>query len=144
MVLLGGNSTKSIDLMQRAMGASVLRAQILNNNIANATTPHYKRHDLNFQAELERALNSEKEAPGIPFKMSRERHIPSFRIKDYREVSPSIITDYNTYYNNDGNSVDIEKEMIEASKNTMYYIALAQRTSKEFAKLKYLLRTTGA
>lgn len=143
MVLLGGNSTKSIDLMQRAMGASVLRSQILNNNIANATTPNYKRHDLNFQAELERALNSEKEAPGIPFKMSSEKHIPSFRVKDYREVTPSITTDFNTYYNNDGNSVDIEKEMLEASKNTMYYLALAQRTSKEFSKLKYLLRSTG-
>jgi len=143
MVLLGGNSTKSIDLMQRAMGASVLRAQVLNNNIANATTPNYKRHDINFQAELERALNSEKEAPGVPFKMSSKKHMPSFKVKDYREVESKIITDYNTYYNNDGNSVDIEKEMVEASKNTMYFTALAQRTTKEFSKLKYLLRSTG-
>ena len=36
-----------------------------------------------------------------------------------------------------------KKEMVEASKNTMYFTALAQRTTKEFSKLKYLLRSTG-
>jgi flagellar basal-body rod protein FlgB len=95
MVLLGGNSMKSIDLMQRAMGASMVRNDVLNDNIANASTPNYKRKDVNFQAELERALNSEKVKP-VPFKTSRERHIPYFRIKDYREVKPKIFTEYNT------------------------------------------------
>ena len=139
--MLGGNSTKSIDLMQRAMGSSVLRHEVINDNIANATTPNYKRKDVTFHAELERALNSEKEYPGVPFKTSRERHIPAFRVKDYRNVESKITTEYNTYQNNNNNSVDIEKEMLESSKNSMYYSALAQRTAKEFNKLKFLLRS---
>jgi len=140
MVMLGGNSTKSIDIMQRAMGASVFRSEVLNNNIANASTPNYKRRDVTFQTELIRALNSEI-TPRIPFRMSKENHIPNFRIKDYRSVKPKVFTEYNTYYNNNGNSVDIEKEMLESSKNTLYYNALAQRTAKEFNKIKFLLRS---
>ncbi len=140
MLMSGSNSTKMIDIAQRAMGAASLRAMVINNNIANATTPNYKRQDITFQSELERALNSEKEYPGIPFKATHEKHIPFFRIKDYREVRPKKITEYNTYQNNDGNSVDIDKEMMESTKNSMYYNALAQRVTKEFNKLKFILK----
>lgn len=140
MLMSGSNSTKMIDIAQRSMGAATLRAMVINNNIANATTPNYKRQDITFQSELERALNSEKESHGIPFKTTHEKHIPSFRVKDYREVRPKKITEYNTYQNNDGNSVDIDKEMMESTKNSMYYNALAQRVTKEFNKLKFILR----
>ncbi len=140
MIFNGDNSTKSIDLMQRTMGSCVLRSHVINNNIANATTPNYKRKDVTFNAELERALNSEKDFPGVPFKTSKKRHITSFKIKDYRSVRPKITTDFNTYQNNNGNSVDIDNEMMEGTKNTMLYNALAQRTAKEFNKLKYLLK----
>ena len=141
MVLLGGNSLKMIDIAQRGMSAATLRGQVLNNNIANATTPNYKRQDITFQAELQRALNTEKEYPGTPMNVSRERHIPAFRINDYRDVKAKKTVDFNSYQNNNGNSVDIDKEMIESSKNTMYFNALAQRTAKEFNKLKYLVKS---
>ncbi|OHD12247.1 MAG: flagellar basal-body rod protein FlgB [Spirochaetes bacterium GWC1_27_15] len=141
MVLFQGNSSKMIDIMQRSMGASTMRAQVLNNNIANATTPNYKRQDITFQAELEKALNSEQQYPGTPFEMTDEKHIPAYRMKDYRDVQAKKITEYNTYQNNNGNSVDIDTEMLESAKNTMYYNALAQRTAKEFNKLKFLMRT---
>ncbi len=132
-------TSKALDLMQRGMGASVLREQVLSNNIANATTPNYKRRDVNFQAQLQRAINSEKQEV-IPFKMSKKNHIPVFRAMDYKEVKPNVFTEYYTYQNNNGNSVDIEKEMSESTKNTMYYNALAQWTAKKYSNLKDLLR----
>jgi flagellar basal-body rod protein FlgB len=134
------NSSKSIDIMQRALSAASLRKEVLDNNIANASTPNYKRKDVNFQAELERALNSEN-SPGIEMKTSREKHIPANRIKDYKDVKPKIYTEFNTYQNNNGNNVDIDKEMMENNKNSLYYSALAQRIAKEFNKLKFILRS---
>jgi flagellar basal-body rod protein FlgB len=139
MAFLNGNSTRTIDLMQRAMGGSVLRSQVLNNNIANASTPNYKRKDITFQAELQRAIRSEKLAPGVPFKKTSKNHIPLMRAQDFNEVQPKVYTEFNTYQNNNGNSVDVEKEMMESTKNTMYFNALAQRTAKEFSKLKRLM-----
>jgi len=141
MNMFGGSTEKMLDVMHRSMGASSLRNEVLNNNIANATTPNYKRQDITFQSELERALVSENSDPGIPFKTTNERHINVFKPKDYREVNAKKITEYNTYQNNNGNSVDIDKEMLESAKNTMYYNALAQRTAKEFNKLKFILKS---
>jgi len=141
MGISSSDSMASINLMQKSMSASVLRSEILSDNIANATTPNYKRKDISFQAELERVLNSEKSEENIPFKTSSERHIPLFRPKDLNNVTPKINVEYNTYQNNNGNSVDIEKEMQESSKNTLYYSALAQRTASVFNKLKFILRS---
>lgn len=142
MLIHNGNSYRSIDIMQMAMGAASKRSAVLMNNIANATTPNYKRQDITFQAQLQRALRSEKEVSqsNVPMLATEEKHIPHLRIKDYRSVQAKKVTEFNTYQNNDGNSVDIDKEMLEHSKNTMYYNALAQRTTKEFNKLKFLLR----
>ena len=141
MVMSGNNTTKMLDIMQRAMGASSMKADVINNNIANATTPNYKRQDITFQSELERALNTENMYNSMPFKTTNEKHIPIHRPTDYRSVKPKKITEYNTYQNNDGNSVDIDKEMMEGTKNTMYFNALAQRVTKEFNKIKFILKS---
>ncbi|MCG8569224.1 MAG: flagellar basal body rod protein FlgB, partial [Spirochaetes bacterium] len=127
MSILNGNSLKMIDIAQRGMDAAMMRSNVINNNIANATTPNYKRQDVTFGAELQRALNTEKNYPGDPLKTTHEKHIPGFRVTDYRTVKAKKIVEFNTYQNNNGNSVDIDKEMVESSKNTMYYNALAQR-----------------
>ena len=142
MELMNADSMSSIDLMQRAMSASILRSEVLNNNIANATTPNYKRKDVSFQAELERVINADKARSEVPFKTSSEKHIPLDRPKDYRNIKPKINVEYNTYQNNNGNSVDIEKEMQESTKNEMYYSALAERTASIFNKLKFILRSS--
>ena len=142
MFLSGDSTSKMIDIMQRSMNASAMRANVINNNIANATTPNYKRQDITFQNELQRALDSENQYLSMPFKTTDERHIPIFRPEDYRTVQPKKITEYNSYQLNNGNSVDIDKEMMEGTKNTMYYNALAGRITKEFNKLKYILKNS--
>ena len=79
MTLFNSNSTKMIDIMQRSMTASTMKTQVINNNIANASTPNYKRQDITFQSELERALLSEKQELS-PFTMTNEKHIPVYRL----------------------------------------------------------------
>ena len=56
MIIHGGSSAKSIDIMQMAMGAASKRSSVIMNNIANATTPNYKRQDVQFDDFLAREL----------------------------------------------------------------------------------------
>jgi len=42
------------------MDASLIRRDVISNNIANADVPNFKRSVVNFESELKRALNSEK------------------------------------------------------------------------------------
>lgn len=131
---------KAIDLMQRVMGASVIRKQVIDNNIANVSTPHFKRSRVTFESELNRALASESYKPEITAKRSRGKHIAFHIPQDYRQVRVKTQADYATYQNNNGNNVDIDREMVDAAKNSMHYLALAQKISQDFKKLNFVIR----
>ena len=127
------------DILHRSMSASVIRQEVIADNIANADTPHFKRREVAFESELNRALQSEDPHP-FKAALTHSRHIPFFRAKNYREVKPIVYLDYTTTYRNDGNNVDIEREMVDARENTLRYIAMSQRVSDNFRLLSQVLR----
>ena len=49
--------------------------------------------------------------------LSQTQDIPFFVERDIKSVQPRINLDYSTSMRNDGNNVDIEKEMVDAAKN---------------------------
>ena len=126
------------DILQRSMSASIVRQEVIADNVANADTPHFKRREVAFESELTRALSPREER--MEAALTHKRHIPFNRAKDYREVKPVVYLDYTTSYRNDGNNVDIEKEMVDARENGLRYTALAQRVSDNFQLLNIVMR----
>jgi flagellar basal-body rod protein FlgB len=137
--MIQGRFDKTIDLLKRGMDVSVLRRNVIANNIANAETPNFKRSVLNFESELTRALNSEKVRPPRQFVTDR-RHIPFHRPIDYRTVRPRLVLDYLTTAKNNGNNVDVEEEGMLALQNQLLYQTMAQAISGEFARVNLVLR----
>jgi flagellar basal-body rod protein FlgB len=130
---------RSIDLLQRNMAVSTLRRQVISNNIANAETPNFKRSEVSFEAELGRALASEKTDDSIGV-LTDVRHIPFNRKVDYRTVGPRVSLDYLTTSKNNGNNVDIEREMMQATENQMMYELMTKAVSHEFRQISIVLR----
>jgi flagellar basal-body rod protein FlgB len=127
------------DILQRSMSVSIIRQEVIADNIANAGTPHFKRSEVAFESELNRALSSYDPNP-FPAAVTNSRHIPFYRPRDYREVKPIVYLDYATTQRNDGNNVDIEKEMVDARLNALRYQAMAQRISGNFRLLDIVMR----
>jgi flagellar basal-body rod protein FlgB len=138
-MLLAGRFDKTIDLLKRGMDVSVLRRNVIANNIANAETPNFKRTVLNFESALKRALDSEKVRPPRQFVTDR-RHIPFYQPIDYRTVRPRLVLDYLTTAKNNGNNVDIEEEGMLALENQLLYQTMAQAISSEFSRVNLVLR----
>jgi len=135
------NSTfgKTLDLLQKEMAVSTLRRQVISNNIANAETPNFKRSEVSFEAQLNRALASEKNSGDKGF-LTNEKHIPFNEKMDYRKVSPKIVLDYLTTAKNNGNNVDVEREMMEATENQMMYELMTAAVSHQFRQVNIVLR----
>ena len=127
------------DILQRSMSVSLIRQEVIADNIANADTPHFKRREVAFESELKRALNA-RSPELFQAHLTDRRHIPFYRLKDYREVKPIVFLDYSTVYRNDGNNVDIEKEMVDAKENALRYTAMAKRVSDNFKLLSIVIR----
>lgn len=130
---------RSLDILQRTMDVSLLRREVISNNIANAETPNFKRTDVTFEASLSKAIASEGKN-SLQMIMTDEKHIPADRTVDYKTIKPRRVLDYTTQADSNGNNVDIEKEMMDVVKNQMRYQLLTQSVSEQFQKINLVLK----
>ena len=133
--------TRSVDLLSRAMDVNSLRYQVSANNIANAEVPNYKRQTVNFESELKRAFESEKDTEHR-FQLTRtnEKHIQLDEPVDFRTVEPRRVTDWTTTANANGNNVDAEYEAMNIMKIQLNYRLLAQLENFEFSQVKTAMK----
>ncbi|MDR3247379.1 MAG: flagellar basal body rod protein FlgB [Treponema sp.] len=138
--MIANNFEKTVDLLHRAMDANLIRRDVIAQNMANSGVPNYKRQVVNFESELKRALETEKTRPALELTRTDPRHISNWRERDYREVKPRRVLDYTSTYNNNGNNVDPEQELMGALENQMTYTLLAQAAAFEFGQISRALR----
>lgn len=133
--------TKTIDLLHRALDVSSLRYAISSNNLANSEVPNFKRTDVNFESELKRALDSEKNKNSA-FQMltSNDKHIQSKTHIDYRSVKPRRVVDYMSTVKANGNNVDAEEEAMLVLKTQMQYQLMTRLVNFEFKQLRSVLK----
>ena len=133
--------SRSVDLLHRAMDVSTLRYQVSANNLANSEVPNFKRSVVNFESELKRAIESEKNADDS-FQMLRtdERHLSSSTPRNYQDVQPRRILDYATTAKANGNNVDAETEAMEILKTQLNYQLLTQMQNFHFQQMKIALQ----
>ena len=133
--------TKSVELLHRAMDVNSLRYQVSANNIAMAEVPNYKRQTVNFESELKRAFEIEKDtAHQMNLTRTDERHIALNEPYDWKDVEPRRVTDWTTTANANGNNVDAEYEATNILKIQMNYRLLTQLQNFEFSQVKLAMR----
>ena len=108
-------------LAQKLLDASVLRQQAIASNVANAETPGYRRLDVSADfAEQLKARTQAGELAG-----------------DSDTLRPSLVQDpYARTVRPDGNSVDIENELLAMNKNSVEYEFLTDVVSGNIKQLK--------
>ena len=131
---------KTVDLLHRSMSAQVVRRSVISNNLANANVPNFKRSMVNFESELKRALDTEKQKPALELTLTNPNHISNYRERDYRDVQIRRVLDYASTYNNNGNNVDPEQEISLLTENQMSYLLLAQAIDFQFGQINQVLR----
>lgn len=137
-----GNFMKTTYLLEKSLDVESTRRRVIADNIANVDVPHFKRREVNFESELKRIVRErEGDAQRYPGSLTNEKHIPFYHVRDITDAQMRINHDYSTSMRNDGNNVDIEKEMVDSSKNMMRYNAFVTRIGNKFSSLKYIMRT---
>lgn len=121
----------SINVLGKAADAAWLRNEAITNNIANASTPNYKRQDVTFEKELQRALRHSKYT-------SLSQKIGDVSVKN---LEPRTYSDTDSFsYRLDGNNVDPQTENVMLAKNQIKYNALIQTVNQTFTGLKAAMK----
>ncbi|MES2965343.1 MAG: flagellar basal body rod protein FlgB [Bdellovibrionota bacterium] len=125
------------DKTTRALGSSLQLRQTRNSaisaNIANAETPGYQAKKVDFEDAMSRALHMEdmKATTG-----SDPAHF-AMGPGAISRIKADIYDNPDASVNNDGNTVDLEKEMTSLAENSIAYKAAVQLINKKMAALKY-------
>ncbi len=132
--MINSNVFNYINVLDKAADASWLRNEAIANNIANVDTPGYKRQDITFEKELERALAN----PGYNNMDDKVAHLNE---KNSRRLEARTYTDYEGYsYRLDGNNVDIDTENTMLASNQIKYNGLIASINQEFTNLKMVMK----
>ena len=123
-----------VNVMEKAADGAWLRNEAIAHNIANVDTPHYKRQDVSFEAELKHALKASKY-------VSLDEKVKNLNERDrLSHVEPRVYTDYAGFsYRLDGNNVDINTENANLAENQIRYYTLLNSMTQEFSRIKSVL-----
>lgn len=107
-------NVSGLGVLAQLLDTAALRHRVIAQNVANVNTPGYRRREVEFEADLAKALA----APG-----------PTAHVKPKVVVvdGPERV---------DGNTVDIDREMNALSKNALLYQAAAQIVASRVASLR--------
>jgi len=103
--------------------------QLIGHNVANVDTPGYRAQALSFDATLANALRGSE-----PLGLTRT-HAAHLSLAGGPTTAPEVVERDNAP-RLDGNTVDINQEMVELVETGLKYRAVAQLASKRLALLK--------
>ena len=111
---------KSATLLEKMLDVSSVKHKVIANNIANVNTPGYKKMEVSFADQLEKALNESS-------------------MNKFDTLQPKIVIskeDTSETVRNDGNNVDMDKEVSSLVKNTLTYSIYTQLLAKKYEGIK--------
>ena len=124
-----------LNVLQKGLDASGLRHQVLSNNVANIDTPNFKRSDVDFQRVLSTAVGKRSGA-SLPMKLSAPKHLHGLG----EGGNSGIMLDNSTSLRNDGNNVDVDREMTDVAINGLYYNSLSRAITSQLGLLRMVIK----
>lgn len=120
-----------VNVMDKAADATWLRQTAISNNIANQSTPGYKRQDVDFEGTLERELNQSKYV-SLDSKV-KNLHLNHLDVETYTDSAQYA-------YRLDGNNVDPDQEYVELASSQIRYNALINSMNSEYSRIKSVIK----
>ena len=105
----------TMNLIEKALNIRAFYHRVIAGNLANVDTPGYKEKDIDFKAELGKKMS------GIGGIEVRER------------------ADCDGIGTIDGNTVNMENQMVKLTENQLMFHSLVQVATKKFSLMKYLI-----
>jgi flagellar basal-body rod protein FlgB len=100
---------------EKALNVRVFNHKVLAGNIAHVETPNYKEKEVDFKQALEG------------------------QIAGVKNIEIQEKTESDGVGSVDGNTVNMEVQMVKMNENSMMYNALIQAISRRFSLMRYLI-----
>ena len=113
------------------------RSDIINSNIANAETPGYRSLGYDFEKQLQEIVDA---SDTKRLKSTNPKHLLNEFVSVDGELRPDVYVRPSESVGEDGNTVDVDVEMAELSKNQIQYRTAIESINRKIAILKYAIQ----
>ena len=134
--------SRAAALASAALDYRAERQDMIASNIANADTPYYKPRDISFESALraKRAEIFHDKSHQLKMAQTNAKHLAQNNEKS--SVMPTLYFRDGHMARNDGNSVDIDVETTEMSKNSIMFKAFVAAKKKDGAIFKSVIEAS--
>jgi flagellar basal-body rod protein FlgB len=140
---MGIQISKAHDLMAKALDYRAARQDLIAGNIANEDTPFYRPRDISFEQTLQaeaRKVFNEPEVAQLKLAQTHGAHFTS--VQERNAGKAELFYRDGHLARNDGNSVDLDVETTEMTKNSMMFQGLTAALKKEAMIFKAMLQAS--
>lgn len=130
---------KTTDALAASLNFRSLRHNVTAANLANAETPGYKAKVMDFEDALARAIDLE----GLNKANNLEGDNLALGSGSISRAKADIYDNPEGNVTNDGNTVDMEREMSTLQENSILYKAALQLINKKLGSLRYAVTEGG-
>ena len=126
-----------VNFHSQALNVRETRQNILAANIANGDTPNYQARDIDFKAELTKAIKNQGNVNNIALHTTSNHHI---------QISMPMPTNQNLLYripyqaSADGNTVEMDQERTAFIDNSIHYQSNLTFLSEQFKNVMSVLQ----
>ncbi|MWN05116.1 flagellar basal body rod protein FlgB [Gilliamella sp. Pas-s95] len=126
-----------VNFHQQALNIREMRQNILAANIANSDTPNYQARDIDFNAELSKALNNQATINHVRLNTTSNNHI---QIKAPIAPNQNILYRIPYQASADGNTVEMDQERTSFIDNSIHYQSNLTFLGEQFKNVMSVLQ----
>jgi len=117
------------NLIKEGIKVSSVRSKVISNNIANINTAGYKAYSVSFEDTLKDSTDQ------LQMSVTKDNHIQAGNVNG----SYKVLEDTTTSARQDGNNVDIDKQMVDLASNQLMYNALISQVNSKLSLERYVV-----
>lgn len=139
--LIGGMFNFDDRLHMESLNQRLRRNEVITANIANSETPGFRAFGFDFEEQLQALANTDQP---FPMKTSHDKHFRNAHTEADGTLHPDVYIRPTESVSQDGNTVDVDKEMGNLAKNQMLYQTTVELLNRKIGMLKYAITSGGA
>jgi flagellar basal-body rod protein FlgB len=110
-----------------------IRDQVIHSNVVNAETPGFRALGYDFEDQLKAVLATD----GVH--TTQKRHLRHEWLGMNGDIDPDVYVRPSESVGNDGNTVDLDKEMGELAHNHLLFRTTLEGLSRKIGMIKYAI-----
>jgi flagellar basal-body rod protein FlgB len=126
--------SKADAVLEEGLNQRLKRQDVIASNLVNAYTPGYRALGYEFENQLQSAIGSED---GLPLKTTDAKHIKQPGLSADGNIKGDLHVKPSESIGNDGNSVDVDKEMSDMAANQLIYRATIETMNRRLGMMRY-------